>query len=230
MIIQPVAGFLKGSIMAHIHLEDGSFTLMWVLIWWIIALVCIGAALWFLRSPGRDNQKRITIAAFITAAAFAIFQINIPLFGGVHLNLTPLVGILAGPVLGTLVVLVINILSAAIGHGGWGLVGANVLVNLSEVVVACLIFRGLRGLIPDLFSRAGIATFAGLFCGNLMMVAIILISGIQGVTQSSSQILAGLTLIMAVNMGVAVIEAIITGLIVQYMGKIRPDILGENRS
>jgi len=215
--------------MAHIHLEDGSFSLIWVVLWWIVAITLIAVALWSLRSAGRNNQKKITIAAFITAAAFAIFQINIPIFGGVHLNLTPLIGILAGPVLGALVVLVINILSAAIGHGGWGLIGANVLVNLSEVIIAYLVFRGARSILPDLFSRAGIATFAGLFCGNLVMVAIILVSGIQGVTQTSGQILTGLVLIIAINMGVAIIEALLTGLIVSYIGKIRPDILGENQ-
>jgi cobalt/nickel transport system permease protein len=215
--------------MAHIHLEDGAFSLTWVLVWWLLALACIGIALWILRSKGKKDTGRITIAAFVTAAAFALFQINIPLFGGVHLNLTPLVGILAGPVLGSLVVLVINILSAAIGHGGWGLVGANVLVNLIEVLVAWAVFRGSRRFIPDLFSRAGIATFAGLFCGNLIMIGIILISGVQGVTQSSGQVLAGLSLIVAVNMGVAVIEALISGLIIRYIGNVRPDLLGEQK-
>jgi cobalt/nickel transport system permease protein len=213
---------------AHIHLEDGSFSLLWVLVWWIAALAFTGLVLWSLRSAGRKSQGLITIAAFLTAAAFVISQIEIPLFGGVHLNLTPLIGILAGPVLGTLVVLVINILSAAIGHGGWSLIGANMLVNLSEVTVAYLVFRGARRVLPDLFSRAGIATFAGLFCGNLVMVAIILISGIQGVTQTSEQLLTGLSLIIAVNMAVAVVEALLTGLVVRYIGKIRPDILGEN--
>lgn len=213
--------------MAHIHLEDGAFSLTWVLVWWLLALVCIGVALWILRSKGKKDTGRITIAAFVTAAAFALFQVNIPLFGGVHLNLTPLVGILAGPVLGSLVILVINILSAAIGHGGWGLVGANVLVNLAEVLIAFAVFRGSRTFLPDLFSRAGIATFAGLFCGNLIMIGIILLSGVQGVTQSSGQVLAGLSLIVAVNMGVAVIEALISGLMVRYIGKVRPDLLGE---
>ncbi len=124
-------------------------------------------------------------------------------------------------------VLVINILSAAIGHGGWGLVGANVLVNLAEVLIAFAVFRGSRTFLPDLFSRAGIATFAGLFCGNLIMIGIILLSGVQGVTQSSGQVLAGLSLIVAVNMGMAVIEALISGLMVRYIGKVRPDLLGE---
>ncbi len=210
--------------MAHIHLEDGSFTLFWAAAWWVIALILIGVALFLVRSRKTDNKK-IIIAAFVTAAAFAVFQVQIPVFGGVHLNLTPLIGILTGPVLGPLIVLIVNILSAAIGHGGWGLVGANVLINFSELVVAWVTFRGMKKITPDLFSRAGVATFAGLFVGNVMMIAIILVSGIQGVTQTPSQILAGLSLVAAVNMGVAIIEAFVTGFIVAYIGKIRPDML-----
>lgn len=210
--------------MAHIHLEDGSFTLFWVIIWWALALIVIGTALFFLRSK-KVEQRRITIAAFCTAAAFALFQVDIPIAGGVHVSLTPLIGILTGPLIGSLVVLIINILSAAIGHGGWGLIGANILVNFSEVIVAYGIWKGLKNLVPDHFSRAGLATLAGLLCGNLVMIAIILVSGIQGVNQSPEQVLAGLSLIAAINMGVAVIEALMTGLIVAYIGRMRPDLL-----
>ena len=210
--------------MAHIHLPDGSFTLFWVLAWWICALVLIGAALVLARRR-RLGSREITVAAFVTAAAFAIFQVQVPLFGGVHMNLTPLIGILVGPVLGGLIVLIVNILSAAIGHGGWGLIGANVLVNFSEVLTAWLVFRGLERITSSLFSRAGIATFGGLFIGNIAMVAIILVSGIQGVTQTSLQILTGLSLLVAVNMGVAVVEALITGFIVEYIGRVKPDLL-----
>lgn len=215
--------------MAHIHLEDGSFTLFWVLVWWIAALCLIGIALYLLRSRYKPDPKKITIAAFVTAAAFAIFQVQVPIAGGVHMNLTPLIGILTGPVIGTLIVFIVNILSAAIGHGGWGLVGANVLVNFSEVLVGWLAFKGMKKITTDLFSLAGVATFAGLFTGNIVMIAVILISGIQGVHQTTAQILAGLSLLAAINMGVAIVEAFLTGLIVAYIGKIRPDILEGDR-
>jgi cobalt/nickel transport system permease protein len=212
--------------MAHIHLEDGSFTLTWVLVWWFLALVIIGVALLLLRSRNKPDSRTITIAAFLTAASFAIFQISLPIFGGVHMNLTPLIGILAGPVMGSLVVLIVNILSAAIGHGGWGLIGANVIVNFTEVVVAYFTWRGLKNVTGSLFSRAGIATFSGLFMGNIVMISIILVSGVQGTSQTTYQTLAGLSLLAAVNMGVAVIEAVITGLAVVYIERVRPDLLG----
>jgi cobalt/nickel transport system permease protein len=216
--------------MAHIHLEDGSFSLFWVIVWWTAAIILIGISLYLLRSGKKTDSRKITIAAFCTAAAFAIFQVSIPVFGGVHLNLTPLISILAGPVIGSLVVLIINILSAAIGHGGWSMIGANTLLNIAEVVVAYATWRLLKSFIPGLFPRAGIATIAGLLCGNIAMILIIVISGVQGVNQGTAQILAGLSLLAAVNMGVAVIEAFVTGLIVAYIGKVRPDLFGGERS
>jgi cobalt/nickel transport system permease protein len=213
--------------LAHIHLEDGSFTLFWAAFWWMIALVVLAVAIIWIRSVKKTDNRKLTLAAFCTAAAFAIFQVSIPLFGGVHLNLTPLIGILVGPVFGSLIVLIINILSAAFGHGGWGLIGANLLINLIEVIVAYGTWKVLKRAFPGAFIRAVIATIAGLFCGNLAMIAIILVSGIQGVTQSNSQILTGLILIAGINMGVAVIEALITGMIIATIIKARPDMLEQ---
>ena len=193
----------------------------------MIALVVLAVAIVWIRSAKKTDNRKLTLAAFCTAAAFAIFQVSIPLFGGVHLNLTPLIGILVGPVFGSLIVLIINILSAAFGHGGWGLIGANLLINLIEVIVAYGTWKVLKRVFPGAFIHAVIATIAGLFCGNLAMIAIILISGIQGVTQTSSQILTGLILIAGINMGVAVIEALITGMIIATIIKVRPDMLEQ---
>jgi cobalt/nickel transport system permease protein len=211
--------------MAHIHLEDGSFTLFWVIVWWAVALAIIGIALYLLRRQRKPDNRRITIAAFCTAAAFVLFQVDIPIAGGVHISLTPLIGILTGPVIGLLIVFIINIFSAAIGHGGWGMIGANTLVNFSEVLIAYGIWRGLKPFIENVFVRAGAATLCGLILGNFMMIGVIVLSGIQGVNQSPQQILTGLFLIAAVNTAVAVIEALITGLVVSYIGKMRPDLL-----
>jgi cobalt/nickel transport system permease protein len=215
---------------AHIHLEDGSFTLFWVVVWWVIALMLICAALIWVRSAKKIDNRKITLAAFCTAAAFTIFQVSIPLFGGVHLNLTPLIGILVGPAIGSFVVLIINILSAAIGHGGWGMIGANLLVNVIEVIVAYTVFRVLKKIFPGAFARGGIATLTSLFCGNLAMITIILVSGVQGVTQTPSQVLTGLTLLAGVNMGVAIIEAVITGMIITSIIRVRPDMLESERT
>ncbi|HEX7576034.1 MAG TPA: energy-coupling factor ABC transporter permease [Candidatus Methanoperedens sp.] len=213
--------------MAHIHLPDGTFSIKWVITWWIIALIIIGLCLYWLKKVKKIENRKITMAAMLTAASFAIFQVNIPLFGGVHINLTPLIGILAGPAIGGIIVLIVNILSAAIGHGGWGLIGANILVNMTEVTVAYSIYKVLGKINLDTFSKAGIGTIAGLLLGNITMILIILISGIQGATQDIPNTLYGLSLLAAVNMGVAIIESFITGYVVSYIMRVRPDMLRE---
>jgi len=213
--------------MAHIHLPDGTFSIKWVITWWIIAIIIVGLCLYWLKKVKKIDNRKITMAAMLTAASFAIFQVNIPLFGGVHMNLTPLIGILAGPAIGGIIVLIVNILSAAIGHGGWGLIGANILVNMTEVTVAYSIYKALGKINLDTFSKAGIGTIAGLLLGNITMILIILISGIQGVNQDILNTLYGLSLLAAVNMGVAIIESFITGYVVSYIMRVRPDMLRE---
>jgi len=213
--------------MAHIHLPDGAFSIQWIITWWIIAIIILGLCLYWLKKVKKIDNKKITLAAMLTAASFAIFQVNIPLFGGVHMNLTPLIGILAGPAIGGIIVLIVNIFLAAIGHGGWGMIGANLLVNMTEVTVAYGIYKALGKINLDTFSKAGIGTITGLLFGNITMILIILISGIQGVNQDIPNTLYGLSLLAAVNMGVAIIEAFLTGYVVSYIKRVRPDMLAE---
>jgi cobalt/nickel transport system permease protein len=216
--------------MAHIHLEDGAFSLFWVIVWWAAAIMIVGISLYLLRSEKRTDSRKITLAAFCTAATFAIFQVEIPVAGGIHLSITPLVGILTGPAIGCLIVFVVNIMNAAIGHGGWSMIGANTLVNFTEVLVAFSLFFLLGKVTKSPFARAAAATFGALVCGTIVMVGIILVSGVQGVTQSPASVLAGLSLVIAINLAVAVVEAMITGFVVTFLQRVRPDILdGKER-
>ena len=209
--------------MAHIHLPDGVFWLQWVIVWWALALIVLAIALLIARRQTIATQ-RIATAAMLAAASFAIFQVNIPFAGGVHMNLTPLIGILAGPAIGSLIVLIVNILSAAIGHGGWGLIGANTLVNVSEVASAYYLFYYATRRF-ELFTRGAVAAFGGLLVGNVLSVFIIVISGIQGSTLSGSALLVFTLQVPLLNLVVAVGEAIVTGFVVEYLGKVRPDML-----
>jgi cobalt/nickel transport system permease protein len=211
--------------MAHIHLQDGALPLPALLMWWALAVVILLVCIWWVRRRRTTDPAIITIAAFCTAAAFAVFQVSLPVFGGVHINLTPLIGILTGPFIGGIVVLIVNLLSAAIGHGGYGMIGANVVLNIVEVTVSYLVFRGLVRITTSVFTRAAVATIVGLVAGNLVMIGIIVASGVQGVTLGLAGMIQGLSLIAAVNLGVAVIEALVTGFIVDRIARARPDLV-----
>ena len=212
--------------MAHIHLQDGTLPLGWAVLWWALAFVLIALCLVRLRQRPLDPGP-ITLAGFCTATVFALFQAEIPVLGGVHLSLMPLVGVLLGPLLGTVVALVANIFSAAIGHGGWSLIGANVLVNVCEITTAWAVYRVTAGRGISVFARGSSASFLALFVGNAVMIGLLLVSGIQGVSQEGGTLAMGLAAIGAINLGVGAIEAVVTGYLVAYLARIRPDILGE---
>jgi cobalt/nickel transport system permease protein len=213
--------------MAHIHLEDGAFTPAWVIFWNLVAAGMIAAVLISLRKHP-ISPRRLAIAAMCTSVGFAIFQIEMPLFGGVHLNLTPLIGILAGPGLGSISILMINVFSAAVGHGGWGMIGANTVVNIVEVVLGYYGFRFMRTRLKrDRFVSALGATVLALTVSALMIVVIVTISGIQDSSSTGIETFQKLLVIAAVNIGVGGFEGLLTGYVVAFIGRIRPDLLQE---
>ena len=142
------------------------------------------------------------------------------------LNLTPLIGISAGLGIGLLVIFIVKLLSAAVGHGGWGAVGADTIVNLSEITVVFYVFRMTKGRL-QLFTRGAIAAIAGLLVGNVVFRIVILVSGRQGTELQGVALLTYLIQILTLNMIVAVGEAVVTGFVVDYLSRIRPDLIGE---
>jgi cobalt/nickel transport system permease protein len=211
--------------MAHIHLPDGVLPIQWVVFWWLLALALLLVALIATRRR-TIPLPRLAIAGMLAAVSFAVFQIDIPFAGGVHMNLTPLIGILAGPGLGSFVILIVNLLSAAVGHGGWGLVGANTIVNLSEISTAYYVFIVTKGRL-GMFTRGAVAAIVGLTVGNVVMLFVILVSGIQGSALQGVALLTYLLPIPILNMIVAVGEAVVTGFVVDYLSKVRPDLLAS---
>ncbi len=190
-------------------------------------ILITAAAVFWLRNKKKIDTRILTVAAFCTAAMFVIFLVKIPISSGVHLSLTPFIGILVDPAIGACVVLVVNIFTATIGHGRWSMIGANAPVNVIEVLVDRALYDGLKNAIRTTFPRVALATFVNLCIGNCAMIAIILVSGVQGVTQTQEHVLYGLTQIAAVNLAVAVIESIVTGFMVAVIERTRPDIPGK---
>jgi cobalt/nickel transport system permease protein len=213
--------------MAHIHLEDGALAIEWVILWNVAAAVALAVAI-YLFGRSKPSTRRLAIAAMCIAVGFAVFQIEIPVFGGLHVNLTPFMGIIVGPVLGTMCVFVINLFSAAVGHGGWGLIGVNTIVNMVEVVAGYYLYRLIRvRLSRSRFSSAFVATSIALTVSAVLVVLILAVSGIQGSGLSGQQTLANLTILAIADAVTGIAEGVLTGYIVSFIGKIRPDLLGE---
>jgi len=211
--------------MAHIHLGDGSFPLWALLLWTTLGVALVGTVVSRVRKGGIETRQ-IALAGIAAAASLAIFQLNVPVWGGIHVNLTGLVGILAGPLLGALIALVVNIFSAALGHGAVGLLGANTLVNASEAIVAYYAFRTLLRIDWDLFPAGAGASTLGLAAGVVLMGAIIVVSGVNGSALPRADLTVAVAGLVGLNLGVAVVEGILTGFVVRFLASVRPDLVG----
>jgi cobalt/nickel transport system permease protein len=211
--------------MAHIHLGEGSFPLWALALWTALGVGLIGTVVYRVRKGGIETHQ-IALAGIGAAASFAIFQLNIPVWGGIHMNLTGLVGILAGPLLGALIALVVNVFSAALGHGAVGLIGANTLVNATEAIVAYYAFRALWGMDWDVFPASASAATLGLSAGAVLMGAIIVVSGVNGSALPRSDLTVAVAGLVGLNLGVAVVEGLLTGFVVQFLASVRPDLVG----
>lgn len=212
--------------MAHIHLGEGSFPLWALIFWTLLGIGLIGAVVYRVRKGGIKTHQ-IALAGIGAAASFAVFQLNIPVWGGIHMNLTGLVGILAGPLLGALIALVVNIFSAALGHGAVGLLGANTLVNATEAIVAYYAFKALMEMDWNSFPASASAATLGLSSGAILMGVIIVISGVNGSTLPRGDLTIAVAGLVGLNLGVAVIEGMLTGFVVRFLASVRPDLVGR---
>jgi len=215
--------------MAHIHLPDGVLPITWVAFYWLISIALLGIVAFYFRRTGKSIEvKTLSVAGAATALAFVIFQVEVPILGGIHLNFTPMLGILVGPIIGSVSAIIINILSSAVGHGGWGPIGLNFLLNLVEIVFAFSVFLFLfrrRRVSP--FLAALVATLIALTVSNVLMVSALTISGIQGV--EGVEELQGLFLLASINEVAAVVESIVTGFLIGFLVKIKPELLGGGK-
>lgn len=124
--------------MSHIHLPDGVVSP----IWWILGFILtFGIVFYIIRTIKQENVRQ-KIPHTGVAAAIMLIGMSVPLFiVPVHLSLAVLTGILIGPKLGFLAVLVVNFILAFVGHGGITLVGINTLIIGSEVLIGYHLFR-----------------------------------------------------------------------------------------
>lgn len=208
-------------------MEDGAFSPVWLLTWSLIAAVLVACALLVNRRKEIPPRK-IAIAAMCVSVGFAVFMVEVPTpVGPVHMNFTPLIGILVGPSLGSLVVLLINIFGAAIGHGGWGMVGPNSIVNIVEVVIGYYAFRLLRTKLKISHFWSGFsATTIALTASAFMVVVIVALSEIQGSHLTREQTLNNMLILAAVNVVTGAVEGMVTAYIVSFLARVRPDLLG----
>jgi cobalt/nickel transport system permease protein len=186
----------------------------------------------------RGEEKKGILAAVMVAVMLVVQ--SIPLGLPYHINFSALAGIILGPWWALISVLVTNAAQASFGHGGVTIIGLNTLVVWSEALMGYYLFTAMRRISGKVRVplAAGIATLAALILSVFSVVGIVVISGvdpIQALGEHTYELLPPSTLQISLNVFMilvipiaiagAFIEAIVTGLLVGYVRRVKPTLI-----
>jgi len=205
-----------------VHVPDGIIPLDQVIVYWIIVIIILGIFSYKF-SKDENKEKRIVIASIMTVATTIISYIAIPLpFGvSIHFFVIPIVAILLGPLTGTIVAAVALFIQVLIGMGGFTSLGANILVMGVCISIATYysykIFNYLNNKIAIVFS-----TIIGILVGTAVQIVVLILTG----TITLETLLASL---LPFYLAIAIVEGFMNLIIINTIGKLRPELLNINK-
>jgi len=225
--------------MSHIHIPDGIIALwLWVLGYVITAVYFI---IFATRIKKTSDYKKFTLISVLGALMLLTMSLPVPFVIPYHLNLSALTGILVGPLYAGAAFFTVNLILALVGHGGITIVGLNTVVLTIEAAIAFFLFNFLISKFKNnYFWPAFLATYPALILSALVTIGIIYL-GTQNLefmlhchectghhhhdhaTAFDPQ--RFLLLILAAGAFGWTLEAIVTGFIVNYISRVKPDLL-----
>ncbi len=200
-----------------VHVSDGILPMPVVAAGWIITIILL-AATYRWAQQDQDLTLQIPKLSVMVGAFFvaSLIHIDIPP-SSAHLILNGLVGIVLGPLCYIGLFIGLTLQALLFQHGGITVIGVNTVILGIPALICYLSFliasgRGLPlTLIGGIFG--GLAVLASVF----LLVAILVISG------SEFRAIAGL--LAVAHIPIIITEAIITGVIIGYLARVKPELL-----
>lgn len=217
--------------------------------WWVLGYVLMAGILTLsLRiTKNIDARKKVPLLGIV--AALMLIGMSVPLgFVPYHINFAVLAGILLGPWLGFISAFVVNLFLALIGHGGITVVGLNTLTVGSEAISGFYFFSLLKKLTKSLPVAAFIATVLALSISLSLIIGIVALSQTNpvrivqelrektparqlNVVAQKPFISLKKFIVIVVPLAIPgiLIEATVMFLVVGFISRVRPDMLGSGR-
>ncbi|MGQ0794131.1 MAG: energy-coupling factor ABC transporter permease [Deltaproteobacteria bacterium] len=231
--------------MSHFHIPDGVFPVWLVMAGWIIC----AAVLWLCirRAQKEGIERKLPLLGIISALMIVGMTLEIAPIA-YHLNLSVIAGVVLGPALGFIAVFIVDLIIAMFGHGGITVVGLNTLIVGAEVAVGFYLFRFFLFFLRHRNFSVGIssalATALSLILSASFMIASVYLSEIKpeviaaaehGHTEQTAAphspaatgVDIGRFAKMTFILGAFgwILEAAITGLVIGYVFRVRPDLI-----
>jgi len=169
----------------------------------------------------RLDFDRVPQVAVLSAVFFVASLVHVPIGpSSVHLILNGLLGVLLGWVAFPSILIGLTLQALLFQYGGLTSLGVNTL-NMALPAVTCYYLFG-RGIMSD---RAYIATVASFLAG---FGAILLASLMLGLSLflTGDSFSGAARVIIAAHLPVMIIEGLITAVCIQFLKKVRPEIMG----
>jgi cobalt/nickel transport system permease protein len=203
------------------HISDGVLSFPVIVVGWIIALVMNAVILWRCKSR-HDMAEEIPKISIMTGAFFVASLVHVSIGPtSVHLLLTGLLGVILGIMAFPAMLVGLTLQAFLFQHGGITTIGINNVMMGVPALLAYWIFRyGYhKGINPSVL---------GIICGALgvmlsgIFLALMLITTGEQFTEIAYAVVVA-------HIPIMVIEGIITGSVVTFILKVRPELLLMDR-
>lgn len=167
------------------------------------------------------DYDRIPQAAILSAAFFVASLVHVPLGpSSVHLILNGLVGILLGWAAFPVILIALTLQAVLFQYGGLTTLGVNTFNMAVPAILCWLLFNKMVHSDKSGLTAAGsfLSGFTAIFLASLFMGLSLYMSG--------DSFLNVAKVIVAAHLPVMVIEGLMTMLCVQFLKKVKPEVLG----
>lgn len=214
------------------HIQDGFIVGKWAVGWYGTAAIFMIKGIYDIKKRTEATMSFKPLLGLISAAVFFISVLPVPMPGlgtSSHATGTPMAAILVGPFVTTVLTFIALLLQAAFfAHGGFTTLGAN---TFSMGVVGSFIGYGIFKLGRKMGLSLGLAACVAGITGDL---AVYTASSFQlaygGIKELP--VIAFIGVYMPTQLPLSILEGLITGGMLRYISRVRPDILmnlGINR-
>lgn len=174
----------------------------------------------------RLTPQTLPTAALFAAVFFLVGTIHIPIgVGSVHLILNGLIGLLLGWLAFPVIFVALALQALLFSFGGFTAIGANTLLMALPAVVAGLILRPF--LQRHSTSRRRLLT-VGALAATIGILGATLLAAIMLWSTGGEALLGLVTLLVAAQIPVWIIDTIVTALAVGMLGRARPTVFLTN--
>lgn len=208
-----------------LHIPDGFLSLPVSLVTWAVAIALTAVCL--SKVKGEHQERMVPLMGVCAAFIFAAQMINFPIPGGTsgHLLGGTLAGVLLGPWAGSLVMIVVFIVQAALFQdGGLTVLGANIFnMGLIGTFGGYYLYRALR-------SAFGFNTWRGMAIAVTVaawtsVVVAALICTVQLALSGTVPLEVAIAAMLTWHVLIGIGEALITVIATSYIWRTRPDLL-----